>query len=548
MTRKILLSSIYFIIYTSFLTATIIFFLSSALLSNEYDDYSCNIPHDTPTVVCILIRKSISHDVEQRVIAIRELGLLGAQAQNAIPFLIRHAGDGDEIDTFNLYIISDAFSPYESDSTSPYAEAIRSLQSMGDLAYHKMFVILVNRCESPDKRIFAAYVLRDINQSYINNKFISILTDKNENTKIRYIAAIALCKIDPNLLSSKYCQILLDTSDDEGLRDWILFNLRKSCRIDKNLINALRKILYSNKESVHLRSRAAYVLAMNADNSLLIELRNMMENTDEEPGIRGEIAEGMGKNNNQDAKEYLLKVSKDQDPAIIRNIINGLSNYKDYEIENILIKYVDAHKKDVRLYALRALSNYNNKESIEKITSIMNNIEEDQSMRYDAIHTLSKINSREASDYVFETLHGDDLICGFAKGALVVHKKFQSVDEYMVKKWSEILLDQNFPDEIRIMAVLSLCNCGKNSKMARQALGKATNDSNREIRRNAVFVLGRIGTKNEITLLKNLIDNNEKNVKEEAKAALEKIRKRELDYKQGRQVLKQCPTKNEEQK
>jgi HEAT repeat protein len=504
----------------------------------------------TESAVKKSISRASSSDPVESVIGFRELARLGAKAKSAMPFLLDYCDkyefpdnpyDIIRVPTNTLYRCSDAFDPFvdcsssvvfDEYSTTPIAEACNALSAIDpNLASEHYLAILQDKQASPSRRLKALDYLTNRYRPEMRDAFFKILRDEDESESLRYGTVPDLCRSDDKEIQTLLSQILTDSHVNKFYREIIAYELRYATSLSDDVAHSLHAVLIGEQYGKMLRGRAGYVLAQHADGALLNELADMLRDSRVEKDIRSDIAEGMGRNGSAKAKEILIRELKDGDDNILPSVIRAASNYNDPEILELIIGHIDndrSGKRDrtldhwIKCRATSALGRFDSKKALDKSDTIINDEKEDEEIRRDALLGLAVASSRKSTDLLFHSLKIDKHLRVIIMDMLK-DKKFQHPDAYLVEKWSDVLSDAEMPLDCRDMAILSICNCGQGSQKAMDALTNVLKDESPVIRRDAAFVLGRIGTMNEIGSLGILSTDKDKSVSEAAKAAKEKI-------------------------
>ncbi|MGA2798538.1 MAG: HEAT repeat domain-containing protein [Thermoguttaceae bacterium] len=482
-----------------------------------------DISSNTPPDVTKLIKMTLSSDQLSQVIGARELGLLGPRAVPAIPFLIQLSSNEEDFKPehepllSSCYEMSNKFNPFLSgfsESTTSRYEAGCALRAIGEPASQILIEILKDKHAEPCKRRAAAWVFMEGFQPTMKDLFIKILSNKKEDDDVRLCLVNALGATDDSKLLNLYHDILSDKTEDEYLRESILkeFQRHRDFHPGDSFLSTLRAILDDKDEHESVRASAGHVLAMHANDETIDYVTRQLDGQ-----FCKYIAEGMAMNPSQKAKRTVLDLVNKSSRDIKASLLSGMGESKDPEYEDILIQNAGSGDTWPRMCAALGLYYFNNEKTIDKLFSVVNDPKEkDEEVQYRAIMCLARMKNNGIIDRLFDAQSHSEY---------VHHCLLENLrrDDHLLNKWIETLNNKSLPANYRRNAVIAIDVCNGASEKGPRALAKAAMDEDKEIRHAIAFVLGRIGTAEEIPILEALAKDNEIVVSNEAKEAIKKL-------------------------
>ncbi len=492
-----------------------------------------DIPSNTPSDIARYIKMTLSDDPVLQVVGAKRLELLGKRAVPAIPFLIQLSSGQEYLrpehfpEVSNLYELSNDFNPYLfgfNAFVTPMYQVTQALAAIGEPAFDELHKILIDKSANPSKRWLAVCVFREAFQPSMRESFVEILSDKNEDSAIKCALLDSLGEVDDPELFRVYANILKDNSESEMVRDNVLEQLmiHRCLHLDSAVIRVLHTILDSKDENDLTRERAGYVLAMHADDETLDYLTKKLEEKNEKGEICRYIAEGLGLNSLKKAKEIVLNMVNKYNGDIKKGMLLGMGKSKDPDYEDIIIQNADSGDIKEQMSVVNALYCYGSNKTINRLFSIVaDSTKYEQVVQEKAAEFLAKMKNNEVTDRLFAVQSGSaQSSAECAHFALLQNLK---KDEYLLQKWIDALNNKSLPIKYQRNAVTAIDVCNGDSEKGPHALAKAATDQDKDIRREVAFVLGRIGTPEEVPALEALAKDKEISVSNEAKEAIKKL-------------------------
>ena len=318
--------------------------------------------------------------------------------------------------------------------------------TLGELKSEKAVENLIDLLKDPDSEVrqCAARALGSINCEKAIKPLLEALTDSDEWVRIQVIIALGFMKSDKSIEPLK--EAMFDQYRNQFMRNELIFiSLGKIG--SKKSIEAIKKILKSSDGFLRYRyiSCLKQIEADWAVDLRIEELKGLIKPSrkgfiddvykglavsdlgklksekyvelltevlkDSNAHIRAEAIQSLGRINSKKAVKYLIEALKDPEPEVQIEAILALNLIK-HEIShtsfvfNLLKKALNNSEWFVREKAVRALSNFNNKKTIELLIKVLKDPE--NYIRKSAVDILGELKSEKAVENLIDLLKDPD--------------------------------------------------------------------------------------------------------------------------------------------
>ncbi len=256
----------------------------------------------------------------------------------------------------------------------------------------------------------------------------------------------------------------------------------------------------------------------------------------------------------EDSVYILLKNNEDLSDDFIESCINYLSKNKKKEYAELFVEFIDYDKPAVSTAAIRAigksgfteyspdliklfedddftssskaiiiksLGDLRSTESVEILTDILENNDEEKSWRWYACDSLGKIGAPQSINTILSAYNSDD--------AILRSYAISAIGNYKDKKATDLLL-HGLRDSFWKIRIASARSLGKNkiNEAIPILMYKAKKDPETNVRIEALIALSEIGTSESFNFLRDLYSKKTSSPKPRAKA-LEMLVKHDLN-------------------
>ncbi|MCD6459820.1 HEAT repeat domain-containing protein [bacterium] len=349
-------------------------------------------------------------------------------------------------------------------------------------------------------------------------------------------------------------RILADIPHEESLDTLIFMLSDKSSEVIEVVKQSIislapipkEKIKYYIKNSVDkgIKEFISIIADLNIQEDLTDILLSFVDNA--APEIRSETAASLGKLNNNQAVEALIKLCSDSDREVQINAINSLGSYNDSRATQTLFEYLISHSDELSKTAMSALkeieldaqtikklvkelssTNVNNQISCAcvlssnfnadyfdlLIPSINNSLWEVRKM---VVDNIGKFKRNELKDYLITALNDDERYVRIAAVSALSNLKDVSTIKYI-----KPILSEN-DEHMRHEAVISL------KKFPVQEIGDilvaCLNDDSEMIRLAAIDAIGELKYKEALPALEQMLDREMDEISFAIEEAINKIK------------------------
>ena len=436
------------------------------------------------SIVSELVKLLAHTDKYVRMSAAKLLGNLGDDDSSTVPELVKLLGDKSE---------------------NVRQSVARVLGNLGDSSAMPGLVNLLAD-EDADVRQSAAYSIGMLGDSSVLPELFKLLSDTNTNMMMRMYAAFALSSIGDSSIVPELVQLLAD----------------KNATIRKSVISALGSLgdssivpelvkLHTDTDA-KVRLEAVYALSSLGDSSIAPELIKFL--TDANAGVRQAVAQAIGNLGDTSAVPELVKFLADENPDVQLKAAAVLGSLGDRTAVPALLNLLAHRDADVRRGAATSLGNLGDSAAVPELIKI---IADQEYMREFAAKAISSLGDSSAVPIFMGMLNDSDVRTA-AVAALGRLRITQAAPEIIRLK----LLERGNMESQRTaaFALAQMNSSTPELETWRQLVFNKAQEKfaaqNASQRTQAAQLLCAIATEQSAALLVQLINNPNREVKEEA--------------------------------
>jgi HEAT repeat protein len=350
----------------------------------------------------------------------------------------------------------------------------------------------------------------ELDTSTAASSLVEVLKDKNRN--FRYKAAYELGKLEDRRALPVLLEMAKEKVGKIRLKAvWALQLVakRSNKEISDTIASALIKLLGDPKKYIRLEaSNALWGMGKNAIPHVVEALKN------NDPLVRLGAAKALENRADERAISTLIQELSSEDHKIRSEAASILVNFRSKLVRSSLIDVLGQKDSSVRCQAAWALGERKDKESVPALIILLN--DNSWEVRENAIQALGKIGNKKTVNYVIKALYDKHRWVQFRAAEALGDVGGAEVFPLLVK-----LLDHK-NDLVRLGASRSLVK----NKHPRSIplLIKMLSDPDWSNRRETADVLGELGDKRALVILRKLKKNDPNQyVRESAAKAIKKI-------------------------
>lgn len=352
---------------------------------------------------------------------------------------------------------------------------------------------------------YAVSSLAELKSERIIDLLIQSLKDQDK--EVRYEAARELGErknpkaIDPLILALK--------DEEPEVRKEVVYALRRLR--DEKTIKPLIEQLKDQDEGV--RWSVALTLGQLGNTQAVLPLIESLNSN----VAKGGIVRALGVLGDKRAVLPLIKLLQDKDEEVRKEAISSLEQLGDERAVEPLINILKDKDKWVRISTASALGKLSDKRAVEPLIKSLK--DEDYAVRENVAESLGILKDETAILPLLNLLESEDIdgVLGYLARALGRLNVEQAILP-LIRKMNQVVVERANMDIL--LSLQHLCS------LSIAPLLEALEDEEKQIRKNAIQILGLLGSKAEPHLNKALNDENEE-VRKEASEALKRLRRNE---------------------
>lgn len=379
---------------------------------------------------------------------------------------------------------------------------------LGNISVNPLIFALQD--ENPNVRWRAAKGLGELHDTRAILPLIDTFRYGDDNLK--QIAIEALVRIGKQSVDPLIRQLDNESLDVKIRAIDALGKLGNSIAISP-LINAL-----SDKNN-EVKWRAAMALGQIGDDVAVGHLAKTLRDSDKY--VRASAAWALGRFINVKAADHLISALQDKDPYVRRNVVQALGQIGDVRAIKHLFSFMFDPDKYVRRGAEMSLGNFRNRQVIEAVLSVLRS--DDGTMKRTVVKIVDQLKVEKATeDLIIQALVDDNAEVRLTAARMLQRNRWLPPDDEMrcrfniaMQNWEACVdmgelainnlvdvLQSGWKTDVRCAAIMALKEIG--SSRAVESIIAVLNDVNRNVREDAVDALEEIGDERGIDALLNL--------------------------------------------
>jgi HEAT repeat protein len=184
------------------------------------------------------------------------------------------------------------------------------------------------------------------------------------------------------------------------------------------------------------------------------KLSEIAQNEDENSFVRMYAAEAIGAMEKPESEPILIKLFAEDDPNFRVYVIKGISHYHDKDADDIIIQALRDSQYKVRLEAVNSVEERNMVQTVPYLVYRCKDKTEQASVKDKCYKVIAKLNTQEGNEYLV---------------SLITDKKTGDTSK---SKVAAALLENNFAGTSEIISLAESCIKDDTRKNLRYALGK----------------------------------------------------------------------------
>lgn len=364
-----------------------------------------------PDFVNFLARGLKDEDTKVRRETIRVLG--GMKEPRSLGYLAVALDDPEAdvrqaaAEALGSSLLSDAVDPLiKALSDSDVNVRRYAAQGLGAIGATQAAEPLAKKLQDEDSKVrfIAADALGQLESPEVADDLFAALNDSDTQTK--RAAAIALGKLGDERALQPLVQILQDAAaNDEDVRYNVLEALSLIApAADQQAKDLLDEILRA-KESVNIRSAAAFTLGATKDVNYYQRLLDVLKDKQEPEPVRAYAAMGLGALQDPRAVAELIESFKEDSQRLRLGIIWGLGLLKDQAAIAPLAKFLleDQSSAELRGDVVQLMGEIGSQEAFDALLKALDS-EKDESVLESVIIMLTEFDQLKVNDHAIEKL------------------------------------------------------------------------------------------------------------------------------------------------
>jgi HEAT repeat protein len=218
--------------------------------------------------------------------------------------------------------------------------------------------------------------------------------------------------------------------------------------------------------------------------------------------------------------EYAIEALKEQlvdyNPDVRYNAIRALSKIAPKEDANLFMEALGDYDPRIRMFAVLALGRLDVREAVPYLSQMVR--DPDPNVRMAVVIALSKIGTQDCLEPLVVMMRDPDLNVRMLVVEKIGHATMKGADEPLVR-----VSDSRDP-RVASMAIVALGN--RKSPLALETARKHIDDEHLAVKLTSIEVIGKMGNKDDLPLLRSLIQAESSQVRKKAKEALAEVKSR----------------------
>ncbi len=218
--------------------------------------------------------------------------------------------------------------------------------------------------------------------------------------------------------------------------------------------------------------------------------------------------------------DYAIKALKEQledyNPNVRYNAIRALSKMAPKEDANLFIEALGDYDSRIRMFAVLALGRLEVREAVPYLAQMVR--DPDPNVRMAVVIALSKLGTQDCLEPLVAMMRDPDLNVRMLAVEKIGHSTLRGADEPLVR------VAGSRDPRVASMALVALSN--RKSPLALETARKHIDDEHLDVKLTSIEVIGKMGDRNDLSLLRSLTQAESSKVRKTAKEALAEVKSR----------------------